>query len=77
MKNYYVIKTSAWLSVSDTWYLYKGNPKRSKSGSCYSAGTPQLKYARKFKSREDAARVIKEFTPNIFKGNEEIIEIID
>ena len=57
-----------------TWYLHKGYPRRTKSGSSYSAYTPQLKYARKFKDVADAAATIRQFTPAIFTGNEKIIE---
>jgi hypothetical protein len=76
MKNKFaIIAHNTLIGIGDVWYLYKGNPRRSRSGSSYSAMTPQLKYARKFNSREEAARVLKDFTPSIFSGDEKIIEV--
>jgi hypothetical protein len=61
--------------LKENWYLYKGYPRKTKSGSSHSAATPQLKYARKFKNAAAAAAVIKNFTPSIFDGKEKIMEI--
>jgi hypothetical protein len=60
-------------ATGDVWYLSKGYPRRTRSGSSYSAMTLQLKYARKFNSREEAQRVLNDFTPSIFDGSEKII----
>jgi hypothetical protein len=75
MKKFVIMVHNARISIGGDWYLYKGSPRRSRTGSSYSAMTPQLKYARKFNNREDTERVLKDFTPEIFDGSEKIIEI--
>ena len=76
MKNKFaIIVHNGMIDIGGDWYLYKGNPRRGRSDTSYSAMTPQLKYARKFNSREDAERVLKDFTPAIFDGSEKIIEV--
>ena len=74
-QKFVIIAHNTMINTAGDWYLYKGNPRRGRSGTSYSAMTPQLKYARKFNSREDAERVLKDFTPAIFDGSEKIIEV--
>jgi hypothetical protein len=77
MKQKFVIITylSGRIGINEERYLHKGNPRRGRTGVSYSMKTPQLKCARKFNSREDAERVLKDFTPDIFDGSEKIIEV--
>ena len=73
--NFAIIVHNGMIDIGGDWYLYKGNPRRGRSGTSYSAMTQQLEYARKFNSSEDAERVLKDFTPAIFDGSEKIIEV--
>jgi hypothetical protein len=74
-KTWVIIVHGTRIDFKEPWYLSKGNPRRSSTGSYFSAMTPQLKAARKFKSHAAAAQVLKEFTPGIFDGSEKIIEL--
>lgn len=69
MKNLYVIK------IDKAWYLYKGTPRGYSNGTVYSERTHNIKYARKFAARKDAAAVLQKFKPYIFDGSEQIISI--
>ena len=73
MKCYVILVMPPLSGFKGDWYLCKGYPRLTKSGSSHSAATPQLKYARKFNSRAAAEDVIRKFTPSIFDGKEKII----
>jgi hypothetical protein len=75
MKKFVIIVHSRRIDVGDDWYLCKGNPRLGRTGNSYSAMTPQLEGARKFNSRKEAERILKDFTPAIFSGSEKIIEV--
>jgi hypothetical protein len=75
MKYYAIITECKLGDLKKNWYLHKGYPRRSKSGSCYSTFTTNPRYVRKFNSVEAAADIIKQFSPVIFDGNEKVIEI--
>jgi hypothetical protein len=58
----------------NVYYLYKGYPRRGRTYD-HCTFTPQIKYARKFKSSDDAKMVLDAYTPSIFDGSEKIISV--
>jgi hypothetical protein len=70
----YIIKETAMMG---DWYLEKGGPRHLRGDRARCTMTHKLKDARKFKTREDAEAVLKEFTPILFvkDGSATIVEV--
>jgi hypothetical protein len=73
MKTMFVIKNGE--AMGSVFYVKKRYPRRCKGGTNMCALTPRIKDVRKFRTFEDAKKVLDDFTPSVFSGKEKIVEI--